>query len=87
MYKVRLTSEALRTFNRLPDKVRGAVAETIRGPLSEKPHKIGMPLLHDLAGLHCVRRGDYRVIYQIIDRTQEVRVHRVDHRRDIYRSR
>jgi mRNA interferase RelE/StbE len=87
VYKVRLTSEALRTFNRLPEKVRGAVAETIRGPLAERPHVVGKPLLYELAGLHCVRRGDYRVVYQIVDETREVRVHRVDHRRDVYRPR
>lgn len=87
MYKVRLTSTALRAFNRLPEKVRGAVAETIRGPLAERPHVVGKPLLYELAGLHCVRRGDYRVIYQILDEAAEVRVHLIDHRRDVYRSR
>jgi len=86
VYKVRLTGEALRTFSRLPEKVRGAVAETIRGPLAEHPRKVGKPLLYELAGLHCVRRGDYRVIYQILEDADEVRVLRVDHRRDIYRT-
>jgi mRNA interferase RelE/StbE len=86
MYKIKLTSEALRTINRLPDKVRGAVVETMRGPLTEHPRRIGKPLLYELTGLHSARRGDYRTIYQIVEESDEVRVLRVDHRRDAYRG-
>lgn len=41
----------------------------------------------DLAGLWSARRGDYRVVYEINDDARIVVVHRVQHRRDVYRPR
>ena len=40
-----------------------------------------------LEGLHSARRGDYRVIYEIDEEANVLVVHRVQHRRDVYRSR
>lgn len=46
----------------------------------------GHDLDRELAGLWSARRGDYRVIYEI-DATRTIVVHRVHHRRDVYRPR
>jgi mRNA-degrading endonuclease RelE of RelBE toxin-antitoxin system len=37
--------------------------------------------------LHSARRGDYRIIYEIFEEEQVVLIHRVQHRRDVYRPR
>jgi len=49
------------------------------------PHRAGKPLRGELEGLHSARRGDYRVIYEILEDEQVVLIHRAAHRADVYR--
>ena len=87
MYRLRVTPEGARPLDRLPEKVRPAVAATISGPLAENPQRLGRPLVGRLDGLRVARRGDYRIIYEIDNNDQFVVVHRIQHRRDVYRLR
>ena len=87
MYEVEITPEGLRHLNRLPEKVREAALAAILGPIAESPQRLGKPLLGELEELHSARRGDYRIIYEILDDEQTVLIHRVQHRRDVYRRR
>lgn len=87
MYEVEITPEGLRHLDRLPDKVRHAALETIFGPIAENPERLGKPLVSDLEGLRSARRGDYRVIYEVLEDNETVLIHRVQHRRDVYRPR
>lgn len=87
MYEVQITPEGLRHLDRLPGKIRHAALETILGPLAENPHRLGKPLVGELEGLHSARRGSYRIIYEIIEDETVVLIHRVQHRRDVYRPR
>ena len=87
MYEVRITPEGLRHLNQLPAKVRDAALVVLHGPLADNPHRLGKPLVGELAGLFSARRGDYRIIYSIDDTVQVVVVHCVQHRRSTYRSR
>jgi mRNA-degrading endonuclease RelE of RelBE toxin-antitoxin system len=86
-YEVAITPEGLRHLNRLPEKVRTAALELVLGALSAEPRRVGKPLVGELAGLWSARRGDYRVVYEVDDDASVVLVHRVQHRRDLYRSR
>ncbi len=74
-------------MDRLPAKVAAAAVEFCFGPLAANPHRVGKPLIRELAGQHAARRGEYRVIYRIDDSAGAVHVLRVDHRKDIYRPR
>ena len=85
MYEVEITPEGLRHFNRLPEKVRHAALQTIFGPIAENPQRLGKPLLGELDGLRSARRGDYRIIYEILEIDEVVLIHRVQHRREVYR--
>ncbi|MBM3695641.1 MAG: type II toxin-antitoxin system RelE/ParE family toxin [Actinobacteria bacterium] len=87
MYEVEITPEGLRHLHRLPERVRAAALESILGPIAANPQRLGKPLLGELEGLRSTRRGDYRIIYEIVEADQVVIVHRVQHRRDAYRSR
>lgn len=87
MYEVEITPEGLRHLHRLPEKVRAAALETVLGAIADNPHRLGKPLLGELAGLRSARRGDYRIIYEILESEQVVVVHRIQHRREVYRSR
>jgi mRNA-degrading endonuclease RelE of RelBE toxin-antitoxin system len=87
VYQLEITPEGARSLDRLPEKVRPAVSAAISGPLAENPTRLGKPLVGQLAGLRVARRGDYRIIYEIHEERNLVIVHRVQHRRDIYRTR
>ena len=87
MYEVEITAEGLRHLHRLPEKVRPAALETIFGPIAENPNRLGKPLVGELEGLWSARRGDYRVMYEVFDDEQVVLIHRVQHRREVYRPR
>ncbi|MGH2750062.1 MAG: type II toxin-antitoxin system RelE family toxin [Actinomycetota bacterium] len=64
-YEVEITPEALRHLNRLPEKVRAAVMETILGSIAANPRRPGKPLNGELEGFHSARRGEFRVIYEV----------------------
>ena len=87
MYEVEITPEGLRHLNLLPDKVRNAALSAIFGPIADNPQRLGKPLISELDGLRSARRGDYRIIYEILHDEQTVLIHRVQHRRDVYRPR
>ncbi len=46
----------------------------------------GYPLRGRLAGLRSLRIGSYRIIYQVIDNDQTVRVAAIGHRSAVYRA-
>ena len=85
MYEVKITSSGLRHLDRLPSKVRDAALATVFGPITENPQRVGKPLVDELEGLRSARRGDYRIIYEILEDEMVVVIHRVQHRRHVYR--
>ncbi|MCY4422127.1 MAG: type II toxin-antitoxin system RelE/ParE family toxin [Acidimicrobiaceae bacterium] len=85
MHEPKITAAALRHLNGLPDKVRQAALEAIFGPIAENPHRAGKPLGDELEGLRSARRGDYRIIYEILEDSEVVVIHRIQHRRHAYR--
>ncbi len=85
MYEVEITPEGLRRLNRLPEKIRHA--ETILGPIAENPQRLDKPLVGELEGLRSSHRGDYGVIYEILEDEEIVLIHGLQHRRDVHRPR
>lgn len=71
----------------LPEAVSAAVVEFITRALIDNPQRVGRLLRNELAGIHSARRGSYRVLYRIDDTERTVTVLRIDHRRDVYRTR
>jgi mRNA-degrading endonuclease RelE of RelBE toxin-antitoxin system len=86
-YRLVVTATAERSLARLPEAVAAAVVEFMVGALAESPRRVGHPLRQELIGLWAARRGPYRVIYEIDDDEQLVKVLRIDHRADVYRPR
>lgn len=86
-YEVVFTRSARRALEHdLPEKVAKAAFEFIMGPLRQDPRKVGKPLREPLAPLFAARRGEYRVIFRIIDQRLVIEVVSVVHRRDAYHS-
>lgn len=75
-----------RTLARLPERAAAAIVESMVGPLLEEPQRVGKPLQRELKGYWSARGGAYRLVYRIDGAANTVRVVRVDHRADVYRS-
>ncbi|HSL58471.1 MAG TPA: type II toxin-antitoxin system RelE/ParE family toxin [Acidimicrobiales bacterium] len=85
-WRLLVAPAAERTLARLPERVAAAIVEFMVGPLIEEPRRVGKPLQRELEGYWSARRGAYRLVYRIDDEANTVRVVRVDHRADVYRS-
>ena len=85
MYEAKIAAAGLRHLDRLPEKVRQAALETIFGSIVENPYRAGKPLGDELEGLRSARRGGYRIVYEIREDEAVVVIHRIQHRRYVYR--
>lgn len=72
--------------NGLPEKVATAAFEFIEGPLADNPRRLGKQLRDPLYPLYAARRGEYRVIYDLVDEEIRIDVVSIAHRRDAYRG-
>jgi mRNA interferase RelE/StbE len=87
-YELLVTPPAARALaEELPEAVATAVIEFLTIALVREPHRVGKALRRELSGIYSARRGTYRVLYRIDQERREVIVLRVEHRRDVYRSR
>lgn len=86
-HQVTWAARAIRSLDRLPEKVATACVEFVYGSLAENPHRAGKALRFDLEGLHSARRGDFRVVYEIDEDGNDVTIVAIDHRGDVYRPR
>lgn len=85
-YQVRFTRSAKRALTEeLSEKVATAAWNFIMGALRDNPHRVGKQLIEPLFPLYAARRGEYRVIYRILDEVLVIEIVTVAHRRDAYR--
>lgn len=85
-YEVVFTRAARRALeSELPEKVAAAAFEFIVGALAQSPYRVGKPLREPLAPLFSARRGEYRVLYRIVERRLVIEIVFISHRRDAYR--
>jgi mRNA interferase RelE/StbE len=86
-WSLRVAPSAERALARLPARVAAAIVEFMVGPLLDSPERVGSPLRRELTGYRSARRGSYRVVDRIIADEGVVRVVRIEHLADVYRSR
>lgn len=84
-YRVVIKPSAAKELDRLPKKELKRISERIRG-LAEDPRPAGCEKLSG-QDRYRLRQGVYRIIYEIEDVVRIVRVVKVAHRKDVYRSR
>ena len=84
VYQVLLERSAERDLRRLSADIHDRVIGAIRS-LANDPRPPGCRKLAGRKHDWRIRVGDYRVVYEIADAVRIVRVHRVRHRRDVYR--
>jgi len=87
-YAVMLSRQAKRALTTdLPPSVAAACYEFIYGPLADNPRRVGKQLRAPFLPKYSARRGEYRIIYEIVDDILVVQVVVIEHRRDVYRPR
>jgi mRNA interferase RelE/StbE len=80
-YQVRFTRSAKRSLiEDLPEKVATAAWNFIVGALRENPPLVGKQLKPPLFPLYSARRGEYRVIYRIVEDLVVIDIVTVAHR-------
>lgn len=87
MYRVHFLEDAADDLSRLEKPIGCRIIQRINWLAenldSVKPEKLSA----DLAGLYKLRVGDYRVVYQILNKEELLIIHAIGHRREIYRRR
>jgi mRNA interferase RelE/StbE len=83
-YTVLLGPAAERDRRKLPPEIRSRITQTLLA-LEREPRPPGVTKLGGTIDRWRVRVGDYRVLFEIDDKTQTVLVLRIAHRREAYR--
>ena len=83
-YAVEFSPSAAREFRKLAPEVQRRLSPHIDS-LAQDPRRSGAKKLMGREDLWRIRVGDYRIVYEVRDRTLVVLVVRVAHRRDVYR--
>jgi mRNA interferase RelE/StbE len=84
MYEVFLESRAERDLRRLPAPTFARIIQAVQA-LAQNPRPPGCRKIVGSQNDWRIRIGDYRVIFEIVEKEKAVRVMRVRHRREAYR--
>ena len=84
-YRVELKLSAIKALAAIPNPHRLRIAKAIDG-LAKQPRPAGCTKLTGCDKAYRIRVGDYRIVYQIMDRVLIVYVIRIAHRKDVYRG-
>ncbi|MBI5651859.1 MAG: type II toxin-antitoxin system RelE/ParE family toxin [Chloroflexi bacterium] len=86
MYRAEIMAEAERDLEQLDKPIAKRIRKRIQWLADHFEYITPEPLKGPLAGLYKLRVGDYRALYDILHQEQILLVHRVRHRRDVYRA-
>lgn len=84
LFEPKYHPEVARDISGFPQNIKLRIRKAIEDRLILDPLKFGEPLRRSLSGFRKLRVGDYRVIYEVRDRT--VLILKIGHRRDVYRK-
>jgi len=83
-YKVVFIRSARRELEKLPSQISNRILQKIE-LLEKEPRPKGCKKLQSPENLWRIRIGDYRVIYSINDKKQQIKIWIIRHRSDAYR--
>ena len=83
-YEVHFVSSAAKEFRSLPIDIKRRIGVAVE-TLQQTPRPSGVRKLHGYEHLYRIRVGQYRIIYEVDDPANLVRITRVRHRREAYR--
>jgi len=83
-YRIEWKKSAVRELRRLDHQVIARVVAVV-GLLAADPYPRGVRKLSGTENTYRVRVGDYRIVYEVLDRDLLIQIARVRHRKDAYR--
>jgi mRNA interferase RelE/StbE len=84
-YRIEIKPQAEKSLARIPNPHRRRLARAIDG-LVRQPRPVGCIKLAGAEEAFRIRVGDYRIVYQVVDKVLIVYNIRVAHRREVYRG-
>ena len=81
-HQIQIRKTAQKQLDKLPDDIADTLLDAIE-TLAENPRPKGCKKLKGRSGFR-IRKGDYRIIYDIYDNVLIIDIIAVGHRRDIY---
>lgn len=82
MYQLLFTTEAKKDYESLRGKLKSQVDKTLVRIC--KDPRLGKPLGGELKGLRSERVASFRIIYRIYEKSVEVLILVIEHRRSVY---
>lgn len=82
LYKILISETAAKQINKLPHPVRNILLTSIES-LATNPRPAGYKKLTGRNGYR-IRKGDYRIIYEVHDGVLYIKIIAVGHRKDVY---
>ncbi len=82
-YRIEVDNRAVKELLRLPKAAVARLHEAISA-LIQEPRPPGARKLTGREGYR-IRIGPYRVLYEVEDELQRIRIYRIGHRKDVYR--
>jgi len=83
-YKILIRPSAVKDLDRLPNKETKNILIRI-ALLRDEPRPIGVQKLTNEEGYR-IRSGNYRILFEVNDKSQTIIIYRVKHRKDVYRK-
>lgn len=84
-YRIEVKPQAEKALARIPNPHRRRIVKAIDG-LARSPRPSGCVKLAGAENAYRIRSGDYRILYEIVDKVLIVYIIRVAHRKDVYRG-
>jgi mRNA interferase RelE/StbE len=84
-YRIEVKPQAEKALAKIPNPHRRRIATAIDG-LAKTPRPAGCTRLVGAEDAYRIRVGDYRIVYEIVDRVIIVYIIRIAHRKDVYRG-
>jgi mRNA interferase RelE/StbE len=84
-FRVEWKKSTKKDLRKLPASVAARVVDEVE-VLGENPFPQGVEKLAGSENAYRIRRGDYRIVYNVFREWKLVEVQRVRHRKDVYRS-
>lgn len=83
-YHIEISSSAEKVLKKIPEKNLRRITKAILG-LATDPHPFGSVKLSGEGQAYRIRIGNYRVIYEIINKELLILVLKIGHRKEVYR--
>lgn len=84
-YKIEITTTAEKSLRKIPKKDIQKIVDAIQ-ILAISPFPEGCRKLKGEEDIYRVRQGNYRIIYEVIEKKLIILVLKVGHRKDIYKK-